>query len=440
MEVVFCTTCKERLHHVLETLPANIRANPGAKFVLVNYRDPLFGFTNQRPSFDLIHAISEGQLVVYDFPGVGKFQMGHAKNLAHRCGLNEGADVLVNLDADNFAGEAFTEWLRSERAANPDAFFWARMVPHVMPRGINGRIAVTATQFLTSGGYDERFTTWSHDDKDFNQRLRRLGYPAREIPAHFLNAVRHNDKMRFREYPEMRRAAAAGYDGLSGGDGASDATVVNFGRIGCGAVYRNFSRQPTELAPVPTRVFGIGMHKTGTKSLDKALRMLGLDSAHWLSAKWAGAIYAEMLAYGRSVTLERHYALSDLPMPLIFRELDKAYPGSKFILTLRDETKWIASIEKHFSRASNPYRGLWDTDGATHTLHRALYGRADFDAQTMIERYRRHNAEVRGWFRERLGDLLEINLDNGEDVWAKLCAFLGKPHPRQPYPHANKSR
>ena len=48
----------------------------------------------------------------------------------------------------------------------------------------------------TTGGYDEVFSTWSPDDKDFNIRLNRLGYQGREIEHRFLDAVSHNDKMR----------------------------------------------------------------------------------------------------------------------------------------------------------------------------------------------------------------------------------------------------
>lgn len=48
--------------------------------------------------------------------------------------------------------------------------------------------------------------------------------------------------------------------------------------------------------------------------------------------------------------LERHYALCDPPIPILYEKLDQAYPGSKFILTVRNEDKWLTSVRNHWSR------------------------------------------------------------------------------------------
>ena len=101
--------------------------------------------------------------------------MAHAKNMAHRLGILEGADVLVNLDADNFTGQDFAGYI-GEQMQNPQQFMWARKDPgDGRPRGISGRIIVTRAAFLAAGGYDEKYTTWSPDDKDFHARLERMG-------------------------------------------------------------------------------------------------------------------------------------------------------------------------------------------------------------------------------------------------------------------------
>jgi hypothetical protein len=225
----------------------------------------------------------------------------------------------------------------------------------------------------------------------------------------------------------------------------SENTVVNFGHLGEGIVFRNFDfSRPITMGPIPTRIFGIGMHKTATTSLNKALRMLGIESAHWKSAHWAKAIWEEMGASvldrfrPGSLTVDRSYAISDLPMPLLYEKLDKAYPGSKFILTIRDETEWLESVRRHWSREHNPFRGAWDTDPFTHRVHKLLYGRKDFDAETFLNRYRRHNAEVLDYFQDRPNDLLIMDMTQG-DGWPELCAFLGKPIPAAPYPHAFKT-
>jgi hypothetical protein len=421
--------------------------NPNATVVLLDYgsQDDLQSYlwTTHRADIDA------GRLVVYSYPTTGPFRMAHAKNMAHRCGVLEGADVLLNLDADNYAGYRFDLWLEENYARN--RFFWARMIKGILPRGISGRIAVPTDMFIKAGGYDERFNTWGHDDKDFNQRLCRMGYEAREIPQQFLDGVRHTDKMRFREYPHVLTDKGEDeFEDVS----AVEATVVNGGNFGCGAVYRNLSLRAVQsdmlphaaplsrriLAPIPIRIFGIGMHKTGTTSLHSALKLLGYDSAHWPSAHWAKAVWMEMVTLGHSVTLERHYAATDLPIPLLYLSLDAAYPGSKFILTTRDETKWLDSVRRHWGHETNPWRQAWDTDPFTHRVHRELYGRKSFDAEVFLARYRRHNAEVLQYFSGRPCDLLVLPLENDERwLWGQLCEFLNQPVPAVPFPHRNVS-
>lgn len=429
--VVFCTTCKGRVQHIEETLPANLRDNKNATIVLVNYNSPdhLEDFVRRAHMAD----IESGRLVVYRFTEPGPFRMAHAKNLAHRLAIVEGADALVNVDADNLAGPDFDEYVARELTGG-DAFLWAHMKKGEMRRGISGRIAVTVHAFLAVGGYDEVFTTWGPDDKDFNVRLRRLGFMAVEIDARFLNAVSHNDKMRFREYPHVANAEVTEDFNLPGRE---HVRVANGGYCGLGVVYKNFGRDPVEILPLPTRIFGIGMHKTATTSLHKALRKLRIDSAHWKSAHWAKAIWDEVRAHGRSRTLERHYALCDLPIPLLYRELDQAYPGSKFILTIRDEDEWLESVRTHWSD-KNPFRRQWDEDPFTNIIHREIYGRIRFDERVMRERYRRHNAEVLAYFKDRPRDLLVMDMSRGAG-WHELCGFLRKPIPDGAYPRANNS-
>lgn len=434
--IVFCTTCKGRTQHLRQTLPANIADNAdyaNAKFLVLDYGDPgeLAAYIRD------FHAgsLESGRVVYYRYPDAGQFRMAHAKNMAHRLGILEGADVLVNLDADNFTGEGFARYVADQFiAANGERILlWANMIkegPERTPRGISGRIAVTPQSFLLVGGYDEKYRDWSPDDKDFDARLRRLGHHRVAIDRKYLQTVPHNDKTRFREYPHlMAQAYRGGEDSMAINQ---ENTIANYGEIGIGTVYPKSGQWPLEIRRVPTRIFGIGLHKTATTSLHRAMKILGVNSAHWENAHWARAIFDEMRSERRSRTLEHHYALCDLPIPLLFRELDEAYPGSKFILTVRDEQEWIASVRNHWSK-NNRFRAAWDTDPFTHRVHRALYGQKWFDETVFLERYRRHNAEVLEYFKDRQSDLLVMNMSAGAG-WMRLCAFLGYPIPDESYP------
>lgn len=435
MKVAFCTTCRNRTEHLSRTLPRNIANNPNVLHVVVDYNDPngLGEHIRKHHAADLEH----GRLAYYRYTGHPVFRMAHAKNLAHRCAMREGAQYLVNVDADNFAPPNFGEWAK-DTLSYGNTYGWSRMVKEGegrLPRGISGRIAVTSEAFVLAGGYDERFVAWSSDDKDFNQRVARLGFVGIEVPGRFLDAILHNDKQRFKDYPEAR-FAPTGEDHCVSDDGPA---VVNGGVFGCGTVWRNFSPEPIVIEPLPTRIFGIGMHKTATTSLHHAFGILGLKSAHWQTAPWAKRVWREVTQQGRSPSLEQFYCACDLPIPLIFRELDSAYPGSKFILTVRDEWAWLKSVAKHWNRDHNPFRDSWDTDVFSHRVHNLLYGRKDFDPTTMLERYRRHNAEVLEHFKNRPNDLLVMDVEKGHG-WKELCSFLSLPIPTQAYPHMLKTK
>lgn len=434
LRVVFCTTCRNRTEHLKQTLPRNLEGNPRSKFVVLNYNtedDLVEWLMEEYPA-----EIESGRLVLYSCLDEPKFRMSHAKNMAHRCGILEGGEILVNLDADNYAGWGFEDFVQREFRSVPDIFMWSDMIRGVLPRGISGRIVVSKGAFLKLGGYDEKFDHWGSDDKDMHIRLKALNYHGVQVPPSYLDCINHNDKTRFRDYPEAAAKAPAEFEIHPS---MITQNVANAGRFGCGTVYRNLDWDlPIELAPQPTRVFGIGMPKTGTTSLHHALGVLGLDSWHWSSAHVAKAIWQEMNHRGQSPTLERWYALSDTPIPLLYDRLDKAYPGSKFILTWRDEAAWLGSIERHFDPAYNKWALGWDNDPFSHRAHHLLFGRKDFDPDVMLQRYRAHNYDVRDYFASRPQDLLEVGLED-DSKWQKLCEFLDRPVPEIEYPLANGS-
>jgi hypothetical protein len=433
MRIVFCTTCKGRVQHLEQTLPRNIEENKdfeGCRFLVLDYNSPdyLVNYLKIKHA----DALESGRLVVYSFLDQGSFRMAHAKNMAHRLAIMEGADLLVNMDADNYSAPGFASYI-GEHASERDTFLWAnaKSVVGRARQGLAGRVVVSRNLFLKVGGYDERYTDWAPEDEDFKSRVRRLGIEGAQIPTDYLYVIPHKDGLRFKEYPHAKPTPEQEAASIRKIRDANH-TVANAGNFGCGTVFRNFDySRPLELKPLPTRIFGIGMHKTATNSLHKALEILGFDSAHWVGPWWAKRIYEEMQTGGRSLTLEQHYALCDLPMPLLFRELDKAYPGSKFILTTRDEEAWLESVRKHWK--VNSARFAWDQDCFTHRCHVLLYGRKKFDAEIMLARYRRHNAEVAEHFKGRTEDLLTMPMDRGAG-WRELAGFLKVPAPPFDYP------
>jgi hypothetical protein len=439
MKVACVTTCRGRLDHLKITLPQNIRdrGGNGAVFVLLDYNDQngLGDYIQREHKADL----DAGRLVYYRNKDAPKFRMAHAKNQAHRCGMLEGAWVMCNLDADNFAGPQFTDYIANkfiESDKEQEAVFLGARGNHrgpgnlvrvKTPPGCFGRIAVLTDAFRQVGGYDEVFSGWSPDDKDFAQRVSNIGYGWRRIHTSYLKAIKHGPGLRFRECENSE------LDEVTTLEGRANLRIVNSGHVGTGVVYRNFSSEPIELKPIPTRVFGIGLHKTGTTSLAQAFRIMGLDAAHWESPHWARYIWQEMKETGSSRTLEMHYALCDLPIPLLYEQLDAAYPGSRFILTVRDEDAWINSIRVHWQAM----RQDWNNDVFSNEIHRELYGTTEFDEQIFRERYRRHNDDVMCYFHGR-SDFMRLEI-RPETSMLELSRFLGMPAMHRKFPHKHKT-
>jgi hypothetical protein len=171
------------------------------------------------------------------------------------------------------------------------------------------------------------------------------------------------------------------------------------------------------------KVFCIGFHKTGTTSLGRALATLGYRVAGPFGT---GDPDIRATALRRAMAIAReHDAVQDNPWPLLYRALDRAFPGSRFVLTLREPERWLASALRFFGEESTPMRE-WIYGAGSPVGSEDAYRR----------RFECHNREVREYFRGR-DDLLTIDLEAG-DGWERLCGFLGLGPPDLPFPHLER--
>ncbi len=180
--------------------------------------------------------------------------------------------------------------------------------------------------------------------------------------------------------------------------------------------------------PSSRKVFGIGLNKTGTTTLGQCGRILGLRCTSCDRTLLEDFRLNSDLSRTIQV-VEANDLFEDWPWPLLYRELDRLFPGSKFILTVRScETRWLKSISQHSLR----------TNPAKH-CRKLAYGFSYpyRHEQEYLDFYRTHNQNVREYFADREEDFLEVCWENG-DGFEKLCAFLGLPDPGVRVPHANK--
>src|ERR1700735_3895406 len=118
----------------------------------------------------------------------------------------------------------------------------------------------------------------------------------------------------------------------------------------------------------PPKCGGIGLGRTGTTSLCEALQLLGYKNVQH------NPDFPELK------TLDGG---ADVGVLIFYKYLDYKFPGSKFVLTLRDLEEWLRSEEYIFSQ-----------------IHvRAL----DDDVAITRAGYRRHIEDVRRYFAEPPG-------------------------------------
>jgi hypothetical protein len=209
----------------------------------------------------------------------------------------------------------------------------------------------------------------------------------------------------------------------------------------------------------PTRhigkVFCIGRNKTGTTSLEKALSQLGYrfspqPHGEKLLQDWVRRDFSAIVRLAANAD-----AGQDIPysLPYTFQALDAAFPGAKFILTLRDTPEdWFESLVRFHAKimncgdrkpsADDLKRYHYHYAGYLYDSQRTIYGVGDdelYDAEIYIRHYVLHAWNVTDYFRYRPGQLLVLNI--GEpDAMQRLCEFLGLPFTGQAMPHLNRSR
>lgn len=161
------------------------------------------------------------------------------------------------------------------------------------------------------------------------------------------------------------------------------------------------------------KIFGIGLTRTGTTSLNEALKTLGY------SAKHLPMSYED---------IKNHDASTDTPVAARFPILDIFYPNSKFILTTRDKDSWIESAASLTRTENDP---LWLLEGRA-----ILYKTITFDRDKFLRSYDNYHTFVKQYFQNRPNDLLTLHLED-YNKWEKLCNFLKKPIPSIDYYRLN---
>lgn len=211
------------------------------------------------------------------------------------------------------------------------------------------------------------------------------------------------------------------------------------------------------------KLFCIGFNKTATTSLEEVLRRSGLRLPKQLEQERLLAPVIESDCYERLRGFIADYdAFQDLPFSMFNTYIlcDALFPGSKFILTSRDPDTWVDSYIRHYRTAfglqgdetltEDSFHGKvqYLERGYVHRVMRRLLIESHagqpvvrwdlaFDRDFLIDIYQRRNAEIRSYFKQRPGDLMELDLSAESDT-GRLLGFLGiDDQPPGAYPRLN---
>lgn len=200
------------------------------------------------------------------------------------------------------------------------------------------------------------------------------------------------------------------------------------------------------------KVFCIGRNKTGTTSLNKALTDLGYKLgdqavAELLIHDYAQRDFQPIVKYCHTAE-----AFQDIPfsLPYTYQIMDYAFPGAKFILSVRDnEDEWYQSLISFHRKRLRLQMGPTKEDllndcyrykGFLWEANRIIYGTPEddpFNEGVLKEHYLKHNSDAIKYFQFR-DDLLVINLKEAGS-YQKLCDFLKLEPVYEDFPWLNRS-
>lgn len=189
-----------------------------------------------------------------------------------------------------------------------------------------------------------------------------------------------------------------------------------------------FSGKDPRQAP---KYFVLSLHRSGTRSVTELFENLGLRAMHWpvrnngvrLQPKIEG--HETDLDYVLDViepVINKNDATTDVPIPVLYRELDKRYPNARFLLLRRRPAEWIRSVRKHIGeRRFNPYERVqyW------HYFPRKPAALGELSDSDLAEMCERHFSQVSNYFAKSCTkkfacfDLENLNTGMG------IAAFLG---------------
>lgn len=227
----------------------------------------------------------------------------------------------------------------------------------------------------------------------------------------------------------------------------------------------NNSRHVLAGQSTAVQLLSVGLPRSGSKSMVRALELLGYSNIHhlgqifWKPREWvffenaADACFPSLSTFNpdaEPVDWDSAFGHNDVitdAAGIFTEQLIRQYPEAKVVLVVRDFDKWATSFDETMLSYVFSWYGWFSSHfidpmiGACSTmaLRKMFMGMAGMRSGSMLRRreilrwhYERHHKLVRQLVPE--DRLCEYRLGDG---WEPLCEFLGKDVPTQDFPHLN---
>jgi hypothetical protein len=199
---------------------------------------------------------------------------------------------------------------------------------------------------------------------------------------------------------------------------------------------------------MPLEIIGSGLGRTGTKSLQTALNMLGFGPCYhmievfqdkerkvpqWIEASKAvdGGENADWEA-----VFDGYRSSVDYPGAAYWRELVSRYPQAKVIHTVRDPEAWFESTQATIFRPGGVALSAFAEGGQMAVFFRSFLrgGLIDHlhDHDFLVDYFRCHTEKVKAAIPPE-----RLLIYEARDGWEPLCDFLDVRTPAEPYPSEN---
>ena len=181
------------------------------------------------------------------------------------------------------------------------------------------------------------------------------------------------------------------------------------------------------------KIFVVSLHRVVTRSTDMLLSMLGYRTVHYPKFHGGQNLHDAVKGLEQdpdrvvdilSPIIDRFDAVSDVPFPTLYRQLNERWPGSRFILAYRDPDGWVAGIRTMLrDRKLSPFVRIQYAP-YIGPEHDTLLDVSDAELYAM---YFEHLYRVHRFFHEELGEPEKLctvcvrDPDPGETI----CRFLG---------------